>query len=83
MAYDRNSDKKAEIEKKNWNVVTDEELVKVMGEKFFSFKSILEKMTTDTVLTRLLNIARDLEKSERIINTIMQRLAEVQLTTVK
>ena len=84
MPYDRSQDKKAELAQKNWNVASDVELEKVLGEKYFTMKSILEKMSTVTVLNRLLNLARDLEKSEKLISAIQQRLSEIQMSsTVK
>lgn len=80
MPYDRSQDKTAELALKNWNIVSDMELEKVLGEKYFAMKSILEKMSTVTVLNRLLNMAHDLEKSEKIISTIQLRLSELQMS---
>lgn len=71
--------KREELSKKNYNTLTDTEINQALNDKFFTLKSILEKTNTTTVLMRFLNMAREQEKSEKIIKTIEQRLAEIQM----
>jgi len=56
----------------------DEEVVKTINSKFYTLANVLQKTESEAFLFRLLNAARENEKSEKIINAIQTRLAEVQ-----
>ena len=60
------------------NEVTDEEIEEVLDSRFFSLQNLLPKITSETTLLRILTIAREKQKSERILTLIETRLAEVQ-----
>ncbi len=57
---------------------TDEELETLVNQKFLALQSTLNKVNSEPVLFRMLQIARDLEKSEKIIRAIEARLSEIQ-----
>jgi hypothetical protein len=57
---------------------SDEQLVEILNSRYLSLLSSLNKCTTEAVLFRLIDKARELEKSEKIINTLNARLAEIQ-----
>lgn len=64
--------------KKNPNHITNEEIDTLLNNKFLALKSKLDAMTEEAPIFRLLNRARELDKSEKVIKHIEQRLAEVQ-----
>jgi len=78
IEYDRSVEKEEEEKEKNFNIMTDEEIEELLMSKFFSIKYALKKMTSTAILFRVLSKARDLEKSEKIINLIEARLTFVQ-----
>ena len=57
---------------------TDEELRGVVNQRFISLQKTLQEIKTEPVLTRLLAVARQEEKSEKIITAITSRLSDVQ-----
>lgn len=57
---------------------TDPELTEIVNLKFLSLQSKLNKITSIPVLFRLANLARENEKSDKIIRAIEARLSEVQ-----
>jgi hypothetical protein len=60
---------------------SDEELEKILDSKatpWFALTKIVADISMEPVLIRLLNKARDLEKSDKVVNLITQRLSEVQ-----
>jgi hypothetical protein len=61
------------------NAMTDEELTALLGEKFFGFQATVNKMTSQAPLYRLLTLARNLDKSEKIIKFLEGRLAALEL----
>jgi hypothetical protein len=62
------------------NVISDEEIDELLEAKFLALKARLDKFTTEAPVFRLLNRARDLEKSEKIIHHIEERLSQFQLS---
>ena len=60
------------------NSATDDELTKIMNSKYLSFSSSVNKITSEGTLFRLLNLARENEKSEKYIKFIELRLSMVQ-----
>jgi hypothetical protein len=68
-----------ESQAKNYNALSDEEIEKILKSKYMVLKHALDKVTTATAALRVLNLARDLDVSEKYINIIEGRLAELQL----
>jgi len=61
------------------NKITDEEIDIVLNKKFLALKNRLVKFTEEAPIFRILNRARELDKSEKIIKRIEERLSELQL----
>jgi hypothetical protein len=61
-----------------FNILTDEELFDLLQKPFFSLEAALGKMTSEAPVQRILVIAEQEEKSEKIINHIKSRLQELQ-----
>jgi len=57
---------------------SDEDLLKVVNSKFYALQSVLNKTESEALVNRILTIAREQEKSEKIIKAIETRLAEIQ-----
>ena len=66
-------------EPKSPNELTDEEVDKILNSKFLTLKSKLNSFTSEAPVFRLLNRARELEKSEKLIKHIEKRLQDLQL----
>jgi hypothetical protein len=65
-------------EEERLNKLSDEELEKLVSSKFFTLQASINKMTSEAPLYRLLAIAKEKEKSEKIISLITGRLSEIQ-----
>jgi hypothetical protein len=61
-----------------FNVMTDEELNEVLNSPFFTLRNALNKMTSEAPVQRLITLAEEQEKSEKILQEIRARLAELQ-----
>lgn len=61
------------------NQLTDGEIDKLLNDKFMTLKSKLNTFTETAPILRILNRARELEKSEKIIKHLEERLAELEL----
>jgi hypothetical protein len=57
---------------------SDETLKGIINMKFLALQSKLNKIKTEAVLLRILDLAREMDKSEAIIRAIEARLTEVQ-----
>lgn len=57
---------------------SDDELRTVVNQRFYSLQKTLQEVKTEAVLLRMLDIARQEEKSEKIITIITSRLSDVQ-----
>jgi hypothetical protein len=62
------------------NIISDAEIVDLLNSPFLSLKNRLEKFTDEAPAIRVLNKARELEKSEKIIQHIEERISEIQLS---
>ncbi len=72
--------KRAEVApEKVYNALSDEEIEQILKAKYMVLKHALEKITTATAALRFLNLARDLDISEKYVKLIEGRLAELQL----
>jgi len=67
------------IEKASPNQLSDEEIDDILNSPFLTLKSKLDGFTDVAPALRILNRARDLDKSEKIIKHIEKRLAELEL----
>lgn len=57
---------------------TDAELKDILSSKFYAFQSVLNSIKNTPVLFRMLDTAHELDKSDKIINLIEARIAEIQ-----
>jgi len=62
----------------NINSMDDEELEKLLNSRFFSLQQTLNKFTSEAPVFRLLTLAEEMEKSDKIIAVIKARLSELQ-----
>jgi hypothetical protein len=65
-------------EVKSPNEVSNEELDKILNSKFLSLQSSVNKFTSVAPLTRLIVMAREQEKSEKILAFLEGKLSELQ-----
>lgn len=63
---------------KSVNDITDEEIVKVLNDRFYTLQGKLSSFTSPAPVHRFLSIAREMEKSEKIIKHIEARLSELE-----
>jgi len=56
---------------------SDEQLMEVINKKFLALQAVLNKISSDAVLFRMVDLAREMEKSDKIIRAIEARLSEV------
>jgi hypothetical protein len=61
------------------NQLSDDDIDKLLNEKFLSLKSRVNKFTDTAPLLRLLNRARELEKSEKIIKYLEEAMSNLEL----
>jgi len=60
------------------NTLSEDELKKLLSSKYFTLEAAVNKMTSEAPLYRLLVLATEQDKSEKIISFIKGRLSEVQ-----
>ena len=61
------------------NIISDEEIDVLLNSKFLALKARLDKFTDTAPVFRVVNRARELEKSEKIIKHIEERISQLQL----
>lgn len=61
------------------NQLSDDEIDKLLNDKFLPLKNRVNKFTDTAPLLRLLNRARELEKSEKIIKYLEEAMAKLEL----
>lgn len=57
---------------------SDEELKEVLNQRYAAFQKVLSGIKSESVVYRLLDLASDLEKSDRILTALRAKLAELQ-----
>jgi len=67
------------VKERSVNDITDEEIVTVLNKPFLALKNKLNAFTSVAPVYRVLKRAEDMEKSEKILNSIRARLAELEL----
>lgn len=65
------------------NQLTEDEIDKLLDGKFPTLKARLAKFTDTAPALRILNRARELEKSEKIIKHLEERIAELEIEKYK
>jgi hypothetical protein len=60
---------------------SDEELREVLALRFISFVKVLSEVKSEAVASRLLDLAEDMDKSEKITSKIKAKLSELQTPT--
>lgn len=61
------------------NTITDDEIVGILNKPFLALKNRLNKFTSVAPVYRFLRAAEELEKSEKILESIRARMSELQL----
>jgi hypothetical protein len=61
------------------NQISDEEIVEILNKPFLALKNRLNKFTTVAPVYRFLRAAEEMEKSEKILDSIRARMSELQL----
>ena len=59
-------------------VYTDDELAEIIKSKFYSLRKVLNSIKDKLTVTRMLEIAKDMEASQKIIGNIEARLSEIE-----
>jgi len=60
------------------NALSDEELKDLVTDRYFTFKKRLGEITSETTVQRLLQIAKDVNRPAKTLQTIELRLEEIQ-----
>jgi len=72
-------ERKVEVEAvRGFEQYTDSELGEIINSKFLALQSTLNKIQSVAVLFRMMSIASDLEKSDKITGVIQKRISELQ-----
>ena len=61
------------------NQLSDDEIDKLLDGKYKALRARLDKFTDTAPILRLLNRARELEKSEKIIKHLEERISQIEL----
>lgn len=62
----------------NYSKFTDEDIEKIVNSKFLALRAHLNKATSEAHVIRILSMAQELEKSDKLIQAITARLSELQ-----
>lgn len=60
---------------------TDDQLRDVINKRFLGLQAVLNKIDSEAVLFRMVDLAKDMEKSSKIVDAIEARLSEVITNT--
>lgn len=71
--------RKSSVVEKNPNEITDEEIEKILKSPYFSMTSKLAEFTAVAPVYRFLEMAKELEKSEKFIKAIEARISELEV----
>jgi len=70
---------KEQTEEEHLNTLNDDEVEKLLKSKFFTLSNAVNKMTAVAPIYRTLEMAKDMEKSEKIIKFLEGRISEIQM----
>ena len=68
-----------QTEEEHLNTLNDEEIEVLLTSKFFTLSNAVNKMTTVAPIYRTLEMAKEMEKSEKIIKFLEGRISELQM----
>ena len=71
--------KKPQEPERSVNDLTDSEIDSILSSRFLALKAKLDSFTSEAPVFRLLNRARELDKSAKIVAHIEERLTQLQL----
>ena len=71
-----------EVKERTIESFTDEELTKIINSKYFTLEATLNKTESLPVLFRMVELAKELEKSEKIMKAFESRISELQAMPV-
>ena len=57
---------------------SDEELKELINSQFMKLQHAINKTESEIVLTRMIDLAKELDKSDKIVSAIEKRLSEIQ-----
>jgi hypothetical protein len=57
---------------------SDEELKEVVNQRYYNLQKTLSEITAPAVVFRMLDLAREMDKSEKIIKSLETRLSQLQ-----
>ena len=63
---------------KLYSEYTDDDVKEIVMAKFMKLRSVLNKTESEAFVLRILDMAREMERSEKIIQEITARLSEIQ-----
>ncbi len=67
------------VEEKQVEQSTDEELKAIIGSKFMALQAKLNQIDSVPVLYRMISLAEEMDKSEKITNAMKKRISELQV----
>jgi hypothetical protein len=67
-----------EVQEVSPNELTDDEVVELLNGRFLVLQRKVEKMTSVAPVFRLITAAKELEKSEKYVNFLKEKLSELQ-----
>jgi len=70
------------VKKVSVNDISDDNITAILNKPFLALKNKLNKFTSVAPVYRFLKRAEDMEKSEKILNAIRARLAELELESI-
>lgn len=68
-----------QTEEEHLNTLNDDEIEKLLKSKFFTLSNAVNKMTAVAPIYRTLEMAKEMEKSEKIIKFLEGRISELQM----
>jgi len=71
-----------EVKERTIESFSDEELTKIINSKYFTLEATLNKITSVAVLFRMVELAKELEKSDKIMKAFESKISELQATPV-
>lgn len=73
--------RKEEVAERGIESYSDEELAAVLKTPFLSLQSTINKVESEAVMLRIVDLAREMEKSDKIMKVLESRLSELQSVT--
>lgn len=67
-----------EVRERTIEEFSDDELKELINSPFLKLQNAINKTSSEAVVYRILNLAQDLEKSDKVITAIESRLSEIQ-----